>query len=84
MFLTPVILFSVWGNRNVPRWSYYVAFAAAILGALLYYGEAGGSIALIEPVFGIGVKYNKLLLICIVVLGVGLTSFAVGCTPRSK
>ncbi len=84
MFLTPVILFSVWGRREIPCWSYYVAFAAAILGAVLYYGEAGGSIALIESIFGIGVKYNKLLLICIAVLGIGLTSFGVGCASRSE
>jgi hypothetical protein len=78
MFLTPVILFSVWGNREVPSWGYYAAFSAALLGAILYYGEAGGSIAVIEPLFGIGVKYNKLLLICIAVLGIGLSCFAVG------
>lgn len=84
MFLTPVVLFSVWGNRDIPRWSYYVAFVAAILGAILYYGEAGGSIALIEPLFGIAVKYNKLLLICIAVLGIGLTCFAVGSVSRSN
>jgi Na+/proline symporter len=83
MFLTPVILFSVWGNRDIPSWSYYVAFAASILGASLYYGEASGGIALIEPIFGIGVKYNKLLLICVAVLGIGLTSFAVGCGSRA-
>ena len=85
MFLTPVIVFSVWGGRDVPRWSYFTAFIAAILGAALYYGEAGGSLALIEPVFGIGVKYNKLLLICVAVLGIGMASFAVGTAfPRLK
>ena len=87
MFLTPVILFSVWGKRDIPVWSYYAAFGAAILGAVLYYGEAGGSITMIEPIFGIGVKYNKLLLICIAVLGIGLTCFAVGSaiqTPEKR
>ncbi len=78
MFLTPVILFSVWGKGGVPRWSYYASFAAAIAGAALYYAEAGGALSLIEPAFGVGVKYNKLLLICVVVLGFGMTAFALG------
>ena len=82
LFLTPVILFCVWGNRRVARWSYFAGFLTAMFGAALYYVEAGGRSSLIEPLFGIGVKYNKLLLICIVVLAVSLTCFAAGLVRR--
>lgn len=82
MFLTPVVVFSIWGGRDIPQWSYFTAFFTALAGAALYYAEAGGAYSLIEPLFGIGVKYNKLLLICLVVLGVGMGAFALGMLQR--
>lgn len=78
MFLTPVIVFTIWRDHAMPRWSFFAAFAVAVAGAALYYAEAGGALALIEPLFGIGVKYNKLLLICVAVLGLGMTFFIAG------
>ena len=82
MFLTPVIVISIWGGRDVPFWSYAASFFTAMTGAALYYAEAGGGFSLIEPLFGIGVKYNKLLLICVAVLGLGFTYFAIGLLQR--
>lgn len=82
MFLTPVIVFSIWGGRDVPFWSYAASFFTALTGAALYYVEAGGGLSLIEPMFGIAQKYNKLLLICIAVLVLGFGYFTAGMTQR--
>ena len=82
MFLTPVIVFSVWGGRDVPFWSYAASFFTAMAGAALYYVEAAGGTSLIEPVFGIAVKYNKLLLICVTVLVLGFGYLAIGLMQR--
>ncbi len=79
MYLAPVIFFSIWGNvRDIPLWSYLTAFVAAVGGAALYFAEAGGHWSLMEPAFGIMVKYNKLLAICIAVLVIGNAAFAIG------
>lgn len=77
MFLTPVIVISIWMNRKVAPWAYQTTFAAAMAGAALYYIEAGKIVPIMEPLLGIGVKYNKLLLICIAILVIGFVSFAV-------
>jgi len=78
MFLAPVIFFSIWGNRTAPTWSFAVAFAAAMTGAALYFGEAGGALSLIEPLTGVAHKYSKLLIICIGVLVIGCGAFWAG------
>lgn len=78
LFLAPVIFFNAWGNLQVPRLSYLIAFIAAIGGAMLYYGESTGHLDLIGPLFGVAVKYNKLLLITIAVLIIGNGAFALG------
>jgi Na+/proline symporter len=78
MFLAPVIFFSIWGTARPPLWSFLAAFIAAMAGAALYFLEAGGTLAIIEPVTGIAHKYSKLLIICIAVLAAGCGAFAAG------
>jgi Na+/proline symporter len=82
MFLTPVVIFNIWLNRDVAPWAFSVAFAAAMTGATLYFLEAGGHVSLIEPAFGIAHKYAKLLLISATVLGIGCGAFALGLKSR--
>ena len=78
MFLVPVVFFNILGGSRVVPWAYALAFALAIAGASLYLMEAGGHVALIEPIFGLQHKYEKLLLICGVVMGGGCGSYALG------
>lgn len=82
MFLTPVVIFSVWLNRDVAPWAFSIAFVAAMTGATLYFLEAGGHVSLIEPTFGIAHKYAKLLLISGAVMGIGCGAFAMALKPR--
>ncbi len=75
MFLTPVLLVAlVWG-RVVPRWSYVVAFAASMLGALAYFLR---DVPLVAAMLPEGHKYEQLLVICIVVLTVGFAAVLFG------
>ncbi len=84
MFLAPVIFFSIWGSARPPVWCFVVAFAAAMLGAALYFVEAGGILSIIGPATGLEHKYSKLLAICVVVLAIGCGAFAVGSGTRSR
>jgi Na+/proline symporter len=68
MFLTPVLLVGlVWG-REVALWGYMVAFGAAMLGALAYFGRGW---AVFDAVLPEGHKYEQLLVICVIVLALG-------------
>ncbi|MDG1170584.1 MAG: sodium:proline symporter [Sulfitobacter sp.] len=68
MFLTPVLLVGlVWG-REVALWGYMVAFGAAMLGALAYFGRGWAVFAAVLPE---GHKYEQLLVICVTVLALG-------------
>ncbi len=78
MFLAPVVFFSIWGGREVARWAFAVAFAAALAGAALYVVEDAGYLSLIQPLTGIEHKYTKLLLISVAVLAIGCGAFALG------
>ena len=78
MYLTPVVLFSVWMDRPAPTWSYVTAFAAAMAGAALYFVEASGYASLVGPLTGFEHKYSKLLVICLAVLAVGCGAFLIG------
>jgi SSS family solute:Na+ symporter len=84
MFLAPVIFFSIWGSARPPLWSFLTAFAAAMIGAALYFFEAGGTLSLIEPVTGVAHKYSKLLIICLGVLAAGCAAFWVGILTGAK
>lgn len=55
-----------------------MAFVAAMVGAALYFLEAGGTLSLIEPLTGVAHKYSKLLIICIAVPVTGSAAFTVG------
>ena len=78
MFLAPVVFFSIWGGARVPVWSFAVAFAAAMAGAVLYFLEASGHASLIGAMTGFEHKYSKLLAICIAVLAIGCAAFWAG------
>lgn len=84
LFLTPVIVFCIWGNREVAAWALIVTVVAALGGAAIYFIENAGYIALVEPLTGLDHKYSRLLAICVAVLAVGFGSFAAGLRPRSK
>ena len=84
MYLAPVIFFSLWGKREVAAWSYLTAFVLALGGAALYCLEAGGSLSLLEPWTGIAHKYDKLMLICLVVLIGGCGAFLLGLKPKKE
>ena len=83
LFLAPVIVFSIWLGRDVAQWSFAVAFAVALGGAVLYFAENAGYIELLAPLSGLEHKYSRLLLISASVLAIGLTAFAVGTKRRA-
>jgi len=83
MYLAPVILFSIWGKREVALWSYLTAFAVAMAGAALYFLEAGGHLSLMTALTGLEHKYSKLLLIGLAVLAIGCGAFALGSRGRA-
>jgi hypothetical protein len=64
----------------VALWSYLVAFAAAIGGAVLYFLINGKKAIGLEAMSLMGVehKYTALLYICIAVLVIGCGAFALG------
>ena len=79
MFLAPVAFFSLWwGRRDIPAWSYVMAFATAILGAAIYFLEAGNHMMLMQDLTGLEHKYSKLLLISAAIMILGCLYFAVG------
>ncbi len=75
MFLTPILLVGLVGGRQIPVWSYLVAFFAAILGALAYFGRSWDVFAAVLPE---GHKYEQLLAICIFVLVTGFAAVLAG------
>ncbi len=79
MFLTPVIVMTLLGNRAVAQWAYLVSFFAAILGAVAYFMRGHATVAslLVE-----GHKYEQLLQICVVVLVIGFGAVIVGSSRR--
>lgn len=84
MFLAPVAVFSVWRGETVARWSFQVAFLAAMTGAVVYFLETSGYLALVGPLTGLDHEYGQLLVICVAVLVVGFGAFATGrLTPPS-
>ena len=80
MFLAPVVFFNIFGGYRIRPWAFAFSFAVAIAGGALYMLEAGGHVALIEPLLGISHKYSKLLVICAVVLASSCGAFA--CSVR--
>ena len=78
MFLTPIIFFSIWGQRDIALWPMLLTFITAVGGGLLYMLESSGYTNLLQPLFGYSHKYSKLLIICIIILATGLISFTMG------
>ncbi len=75
MYLTPVILFSLWGKRtDIPSWSYIASFVVAMAGAALYFTESSGHSAWLGELH----KYTKLLVICVAVFVSGCLFFWLG------
>jgi Na+/proline symporter len=80
LYLFPVIIFSLWGNKTqVPLWSYLLSFFAAMLGAALYFTESSGYTTLL----GGAHKYTKLLWISLFVMIIGSLAFWVGLKSKS-
>jgi len=79
MFLTPVLVVGLVLNRHVAVWAYLVAFAAAVLGAALYFARGASWAASLLPE---GHKYEQLLVICVVVLLVGFAAVLTGARRR--
>ena len=75
MFLTPVLIVGLVMGRQIAQWSYFVAFGAAILGAVAYFGRSWAVFAAILPE---GHKYEQLLVICVVVLAAGFAAVLAG------
>lgn len=75
MFLTPVLVVGLVMGLRVPTWSYLVAFGAAMLGALAYFGRAWPVFAAVLPE---GHKYEQLLVICAFVLVAGFAAVLAG------
>ena len=82
LFLTPVIVYCIWGGRTVARWSFAVAFAAAVTGAVLYFVENAGYVGWLQALTGLEHKYSRLLFISASVLAIGLGAFGLGLRRR--
>lgn len=80
MYLTPVVIFSLWlGWRDVPVWSYVVSFVTAVAAAVLYFAYADASYGkALGPLFGFEHKYSKLLILCVGVLVISNAAFVIG------
>lgn len=75
MFLTPVIIYALVLKRDVPLWSYLVAYAAALAGAAAYFFR---STAFVQALFEGPHKYDQLLEICVMVLAIGFLACQIG------
>ena len=75
MFLTPVLICAFVFKRVVPVWSFMLAYATSLLGALAYLFHAS---PWVQWLFGAGHKYDQLLSICCVVLLVGFSVSLLG------
>ena len=85
MFLAPVAFFSLWwGRRDIPTWSYVMAFATAMVGAAIYFLEAGNHMMLMQDLTGLEHKYSKLLVISASIMVLGCLYFAVGMLLRKR
>ena len=81
MFLTPVLLVGLVGSRQIVLWAYLVSFAAAVLGAAIYFLR---DTEIVAPLLYDGHEYEQLLQICIVVLLIGFISVIAGSTRRQS
>ncbi len=75
MFLTPILLVGLVMGRHIAIWAYFAAFAAAMLGAIAYFGRAWPMVAALLPE---GHKYEQLLVISAAVLVAGFAAVLAG------
>ncbi|WP_404418041.1 sodium:proline symporter [Marinospirillum sp.] len=75
LFLTPVIIFCIWMNRRVARWSFLVNFLFAVGGSAIYFLETSGYVNWIGSWSGVEHDYSKLLILTLLILSVGMISF---------
>lgn len=81
MFLAPVVIFSVfWNKDNVPVWSFVLAFCIAIGAAALYFSESSAY----TNVLGEAHKYTKLLWISVFVFLSGCLVFWLGLFQQNR
>ncbi|MEL6647014.1 MAG: hypothetical protein AAFQ05_04805, partial [Pseudomonadota bacterium] len=66
-------------GRQVPVWSYFGAFSAAMIGAWGYFARDGLIWSAVLPE---GHKYEQLLVICAAVLAIGFASVLLGAKRR--
>lgn len=78
MFLLPVIVFSIWGNRDIAVWALIVTFAVTLFGSVTYITESSGYTSWMTELFGYNHKYSKLLIICLTIAITGFITFAIG------
>jgi Na+/proline symporter len=83
MFLLPIIVFCIWGNRDVALWPVVLTFVVTVFGGITYVTESSNYTTWMFDVFGYEHKYSKLLIICIVIALVGFISFALGSKGKS-
>lgn len=84
LFLTPVILFSIFGGYQVARWSLVATFVTAIGGSVLYFLENSGYTSLLARLTGLEHTYSHLLVITLVILALSMAFFALGLKPRNS
>ncbi|SFB78647.1 Na+/proline symporter [Marinospirillum celere] len=75
LFLTPIIIFCIWMNRQVAQWSFLVNFLFAVGGSVVYFLETSGYLNWIGYWTGVEHDYSKLLLLTVFILSVGMISF---------
>ncbi len=79
MYLTPVIVFSIFmGRTDVPTWSYVASFVTAITAAAWYFLESSGYIGTMGALTGVEHKYAKLLILCLGVLTISFGAYVIG------
>ena len=75
LFLAPVVIFNIFlRKKNIPVWSFLLAFFTAMCGATLYFFESSGYTQWLGDIH----KYTKLLEITVVVLIIGCSAFWLG------
>jgi solute:Na+ symporter, SSS family len=84
LFLTPVIVFCIWGGRDVRPWAFFTTFGAAAGGSVLYFLENSGYGNWIGHMTDVEHSYTKLLIISVAILLVGLVTFLLALEPRGR
>lgn len=83
MFLLPIIVFCIWGNREVALWPVVLTFCVTVFGGITYVTESSNYTTWMTELFDVEHKYSKLLIICIVIALVGFISFALGLKEKA-